>query len=127
LAVTLPFLPWQLYLDRGLGVSDHLQTAWNGSAWRLPILLPPTLLALWILRRNGAEWLAVPAAWPATQFYYSAMALPAVAGRPLLAGLFALPAPLVPPLVVMGWAAWLVWTTRRRTQVAESVEPLPAR
>jgi hypothetical protein len=127
LAVTLPFLPWQLYLEGGFGVSDHLQTAWNGSAWRLPILLPPTLLALWILRRHGAEWLAVPAAWPATQFYYSGMALPALAGRRLLAGLFALPAPLVPPLVVIGWAGWMVWTTRRGTRVAESAEPLPAR
>ncbi len=60
--VTLAVLPWQLYLDDGLGVSSHLVTAWNGSAWRIPILVPPTLLALWILRRDGAEWLAVPAA-----------------------------------------------------------------
>ncbi len=52
--------------------------------------MPPTLLALWVLRRDGAEWFAVPAAWPATQFYYVAMALPALVRRPLLAALLAL-------------------------------------
>ena len=34
LLVTLPLVPWQLYLDQGFGVGSHLQTAWNGSAWR---------------------------------------------------------------------------------------------
>lgn len=97
-------LPWQLYLDRGLGVGSHLQTAWNGSAWRLPILIPPTLVALWILRRRGAEWFAVPALFPATQFYYVAMALPALAGRPVVAALLALPMVLMTPLVVIGLA-----------------------
>ena len=100
LAVTLPLVPWQQYLDAGLGVTSHLSTAWNGSAWRLPILVPPTLLALWILRRRGAEWLAVPAAWPATQFYYVSTALPALVGRPLLAAILALPVPLMTPVVV---------------------------
>jgi hypothetical protein len=104
LAAMLLALPWQLYLDHGLGVNDHLQTAWNGSAWRLPILLPPTLLALWVLRRDGGDWFAVPALWPATQFYYVAMALPALVGRPLLAAAFAMPVPLLAPLVVIGLA-----------------------
>ena len=103
LAVTL-LLPWQLYLERGLGVGSHLQTAWNGSAWRIPLLIPPTLLALWILRRRGAEWFAVPAVFPATQFYYVAMALPALVGRPVLAALLALPMVLMAPLVVIGLA-----------------------
>ncbi len=100
-ALTL-LLPWQLYLERGLGVGSHLQTAWNGSAWRIPLLIPPTLLALWILRRRGAEWFAVPAVFPATQFYYVAMALPALVGRPVLAALLALPMVLMAPLVVIG-------------------------
>jgi hypothetical protein len=104
LAAMLLALPWQLYLDHGLGVNDHLQTAWNGSAWRFPILLPPTLLALWVLRRDGGDWFAVPALWPATQFYYVAMALPALVGRPLLAAAFAMPVPLLAPLVVIGLA-----------------------
>jgi hypothetical protein len=105
LAVVTLVLPWQLYLDRGLGVGSHLQTAWNGSAWRIPILVIPTLAALWVLRRQGAEWFAVPAVFPATQFYYVAMALPALVGRPIVAALLALPMVLMTPLVVMGLAA----------------------
>jgi hypothetical protein len=101
LLVTLPVLPWQLYVADGLGVSDHLGTAWNGSAWRLPVLVAPTLLGLWVLRRHGAEWFAVPAVWPATQFYYVGMALPAIVDRPILAAALALPVPLMAPVVVM--------------------------
>ena len=101
LAVALLVLPWRLYLESGLGVSDHLSTAWNGSAWRFPPLLIPTLLGLWVLRRQGAEWFAVPAVWPATQFYYVGMAMPAVVGRPVLAAAFALPVPMLVPVAVM--------------------------
>jgi hypothetical protein len=104
LAVVTLVLPWQLYLDRGLGVGSHLQTAWNGSAWRFPILVIPTLAALWVLRRQGAEWFAVPAVFPATQFYYVAMALPALVGRPIVAAFLALPMVLMAPLVVMALA-----------------------
>jgi hypothetical protein len=106
LLVTLPIVPWQQYLADGLAVS-HLEGAWNGSAWRVPILLAPTLLGLWILRRRGAEWLAVPAVWPQTQFYYVSTALPAVAQRPFLAAALALPAPLMTPLVVGVLATWV--------------------
>jgi hypothetical protein len=101
LVVTLPLVPWQLYLDQGLGVGSHLQTAWNGSAWRLPILIPFVLVGLWALRRRGAEWYAVPAIFPATQFYYVAMATPAVVKRPLVAAALALPMVLMAPVVVL--------------------------
>ena len=107
-------------------MGDHLGTAWNGSAWRFPILIPPTLLALWILRRQGAEWFAVPAVWPATQFYYVAMALPAVAKRPILAAAFAVPAPLLVPVVVMALAAWEWWSGWQRSRGhADPVESAP--
>jgi len=109
LAVSLPLLPWRDYLDQGLGISAVASTAWNGSAWRLPILIPAAVLALWLLRRHGAEWFAVPALWPGTQFYYVAMALPALVGHPLLAAALALPMPLMAPLTVMGYAALLVY------------------
>jgi hypothetical protein len=101
LAVTLLVVPWRQYLDVGLGVASHLDTAWDGSAWRLPILVPIVLAALWVLRHKGAEWFAVPAVFPATQFYYVAMALPAIAGRPILAAALALPMVLMAPLVVV--------------------------
>jgi hypothetical protein len=127
-AVTL-ILPWQLYLDRGLGVGSHLQTAWNGSAWRIPVLVVPTLVGLWILRRQGAEWFAVPAIFPATQFYYVAMALPALVGRPLIAALLALPMVLMVPLVVIGLAVREVafsqgWLPRSRDRRPRD-EPAP--
>jgi hypothetical protein len=112
LTVALLVLPWEAYVTGDSGLFSHLASAWNGSAWRFPILLPPTLLALWVLRRRGAEWLAIPAAWPATQFYYSAMALPALVGRPLLAATLALPMVLLPPVAVMAAAVALVWTER---------------
>ena len=101
LAITIPLLPWQLYIADGFGVTSHLGSAWNGSAWRLPILIPPTLLGLWVLRRKGSEWFAVPAVWPATQFYYVGMAMPAVIAEPFAAAALALPVPLMTPVLVM--------------------------
>ncbi len=104
LAVTLLVLPWQLYLrDAGI-IAGYLSGSWDGSAWRIPPLILPTLLGLWILRHKGGEWFAVPAIWPATQFYYVGMALPAIAGQPILAAALALPVPLMTPIVVMALA-----------------------
>ena len=59
------------------------------------------MLGLWILRHKGAEWFAVPAVWPATQFYYVSMAMPAVISMPLAAAALALPVPLMTPVLVM--------------------------
>lgn len=101
LAVTALLLPWQLYLEQGLGVGQHLQTAWNGSAWRAPLLIPLVAGALWVLRRDGGRWLAVPALFPATQFYYVAMALPAIRERRFVAAALALPMILMTPIVVI--------------------------
>jgi hypothetical protein len=113
LLVTLPIVPWQDYLQQGPAISGHLQSAWNGSAWRLPVLIPFVVIALWILRRRGAEWFVVPALFPATQFYYVAMALPALVGRPIVAALLALPMVLMTPIVVMCLAAMEVATAWR--------------
>lgn len=112
LLVTLPLVPWQLYFAEGLGVGTHLASAWNGSAFAVPILIPPTVVALWVLRRQGAEWFAVPALWPATQFYYVAMALPALVGRPRVAAALALPMILMAPIVVMVLATLAVLERR---------------
>lgn len=101
LAATILVLPWQQYIAAGGGVAEHLNDAWNGSAARFPPLLIPTVAALWILRAKGGEWWSIPAVWPATQFYYVATVLPAVARRPVLAALAAIPAPLLIPGVVI--------------------------
>ncbi len=113
LGFTLPVVPWQLYLEQGNAAAEHLATAWNGSAWRFPLLIPPTLLGLWVLRRQGAEWFAVGALWPATQFYYVSMALPAIKKRPIVAAALALPMPLMTSSVVIGLAVVHVWRERR--------------
>ncbi len=126
LVVVLPLLPWQLYITDGFGVSSHLASAWNGSAWRIPILIPPTLLGLWILRHKGAEWFAVPAVWPATQFYYVSMAMPAVISMPLAAAALALPLPLMTPVLVMVLAAIEVRQTGLAAALGRSVPPPPA-
>jgi hypothetical protein len=54
-----------------------------------------------VLRRRGGEWLAIPAVWPATEFYFVAMALPALVARPKLAAALALPVPVLAPVAVM--------------------------
>lgn len=114
LAVTTLILPWQQYIAAGGGVSDHLTDAWNGSAWRFPILLIPTAIGLWVLRAKGGEWWSIPAIWPATQFYYVATVLPAVARRPVLAALTAIPIPLMIPGIVMALAIRELREARQR-------------
>ena len=80
-AVTL-ILPWQMYLDRGWASAATCRPPGTAAHGGVPFLVAPTLVGLRILRRQGAEWFAVPAVFPATQFYYAAMALPALVGRP---------------------------------------------
>lgn len=125
LLITLPLLPWQLYLDGGLGVGSHLETAWNGSAWRVPVLIPFVLAALWVLRDRGAEWFIVPAVFPATQFYYVAMALPAIGERRLLAAALALPMVLMAPLVVIALAIHALLTGARPAPLRLPWRPAP--
>jgi hypothetical protein len=117
LAVTTLILPWQQYLANGFGVESHLNDAWNGSAARFPILLIPTVAALWVLRHKDGQWWSIPAVWPATQFYYVATVMPAVVRRPILAALVALPVPLLVPAIVIGLAAQ-EFRERRRSQTA---------
>ncbi len=125
LLATLPLVPWPLYLEQGAAAAEHLTTAWNGSAWRFPLLIPPTLLGLWVLRRQGAEWFAVGALWPATQFYYVAMALPAIVKRPVLAAALALPVPLMTPIVVITLAIVALWQGRRASTASSSERTQP--
>jgi hypothetical protein len=87
-------------------------------------MVPVTLVALWILRRDGAEWYAVPAIWPATQFYYVSTALPAISGRRLLAALAAAPVPLMIPAMVIVLAGRRVWLDRRAVTPAAGARSL---
>ena len=40
------------------------------------MIAPAVLLALWVVGRERAAWLAVPAIWPAQQFYYGTLVMP---------------------------------------------------
>jgi len=90
LVVTAPFVPWAVYLSERQTISERLErTAGGGlSVWAidqplLPIAVVLALLALAVLVRRDREraaWLAMPAFWPWTQWYYSSFAIPAVVG-----------------------------------------------
>ena len=118
LGVTLPLLPWGLWVDHRFGFEAATSLTWNGSAWRFTPLIPLVILALVVLRDRGAEWLTIPALWPGTQFFYHVFALPALQGRPVLAALLALPIPLIAPLAVIGYALFI---TRPSWLAPESV------
>ena len=125
---SLPLLPAFLaslgsvsgVLERG---TAHL-SAWG--TW----LVVPTVLALVMLRRRGAEWLVVPALWPATQRHYAAMSLPAVRRSPIGAALMSLSLPLAPAVAVIAMAVEAWWRDRRdrlRSGRSDEDDPLVVR
>ena len=114
-ACSLPLVA--LFLSNLGAVSTVLdeQTA-DLSAWGSWVLIP-TIGALFVLRRRGAEWLAVPALWPNTQRHYAALSLPAVKDSPIGAAVMSLGIPLAPAVAVMLMAIESWWHARRREHV----------
>jgi hypothetical protein len=112
LLVTAPFLPWGSYVARFGDLSAALSTQSDGglSATALPWLIPVAIVALLFAGRERAAWLAVPALWPTTQWYYSTLALPAL--TPLAAAVIAMP---IPGAAVV--AAVIVAVQRRNSTV----------
>ena len=116
LLVTAPFLPWESYIAQFGELSESLVSQSDGglSATAIPLLIPIALIALALAGRERAGWLAVPALWPATQWYYSTLAMPAL--TPVAAAIIAVP---VPGAAVV--AAIAVAYSRRNTSVARFV------
>jgi hypothetical protein len=110
LVLTAPILPWASYLAhaRELGESLVRQTDGGMSATMLPWLIPIGVLLLVLCGRERAAWMAVPVIWPATQFYYSTLAVPALRGASVAAAIMAVPAQGAPVLA----AAVLAWQAR---------------
>ena len=110
LLVTAPFLPWGSYISQFADLSAALETQSDGglSATALPWLIPIAIIALVLCGRERAGWLAVPVLWPATQWYYSTLALPAL--TPIAAALISVP---IPGFAVL--AAVAVAVERRNT------------
>ena len=115
--VTLPLLPWANYLGRLSATSTLLSEQSQGgmSAWFFPVLVPPAVLALFVLGRRRASWWAIPALWPSTQWYYSLMAMPVL--TPLTAAILAAPVQGGPGVAVIV-AAIEVWYRRRQAMRA---------
>ncbi|HEV8177896.1 MAG TPA: hypothetical protein VGP44_09435, partial [Gemmatimonadales bacterium] len=71
--VTLPILPWATFLGNVPTTSALLSEQSQGgmSAWFIPVLVPFTVGALFVMGSQRASWWLVPALWPSTQWYYS--------------------------------------------------------
>ena len=107
---SLPLLP--AFLESLETVTRVLDTQTAGlSAWGTWFLVP-TVLALAILRRRGAEWLVVPALWPNTQDHYGAISLPAIHRDRIAAAIIGLNIPLAPAVAVVIMAVRVAWQPR---------------
>lgn len=127
IAVTSPFLAWPTFLNEYGQISERLvlQASGGSSVAGVPILVPIAVIALLLLGRPRAAWLAVPVLWPSTQLYYAVIAVPALASAPLVAVGLAVPgAPLAVAVGVASQAAFervLAWIRPRK----QRIEPLP--
>ena len=121
-ALSLPEVP--NFLSTLGTVGEVLATSAKLSAWGTWLMIP-VLVALWILRRRGAEYLVVPALWPNSQSQYGTMALAAVHRSPLAAALIGLNTPLLPPLavIVMALEERLRMLRRSRDAVPSDGDP----
>ena len=103
------------------------------SAWGTWAMIP-ALWALYVLRRDGAEWLAVPALWPNTQSHYGTLAMPALKSSRLAAAIMSLAIPFAPVVAVLVLAAQVILRDRRprdvdgpltaRTPAPDQAEPV---
>jgi hypothetical protein len=77
--LTLPVLPWATFLSELGTIGSRLSSQNENGLPNLVLLLlaPAAAVALWVVGRERAAWLAVPALWPAQQFYYGTLVMPA--------------------------------------------------
>ncbi len=78
LLVTAPILPWPAFLANLDEIGARLSSQNENGLPNLVLIAiaPAVLLALWVVGRERAAWLAVPAIWPAQQFYYGTLVMP---------------------------------------------------
>jgi hypothetical protein len=90
-AVTVPVLPWSIYVRRFGEISRTLEAQSQGgmSATTSWVLIAIAVLALVLVGRRRAAWLAVPGMWPSTQWYYASLGIPGL--TPIAAALMAIP------------------------------------
>ncbi|HEY3165363.1 MAG TPA: hypothetical protein VGJ71_13435 [Candidatus Limnocylindrales bacterium] len=114
--MTVPFLPWSLFLDRWPAVNDALASQSGGgglSALATPLLVPVALVAALLLGRERLAWWAVPVFWPYTQWYYASMVLPVA--TPLAAMALAAPVRGATTVAIVLAVVELWWARRDST------------
>jgi hypothetical protein len=118
---------WSQYLGDVAGVQAWLTSAGTHGGFsaardpRLWALTAVALGALALIERRAVGWLAVPALWPATQYFYATFALPL--RSPWLAAALALAEPkaaAVVPWAIVAYALCLV-ALRLRQRLARPV------
>jgi len=122
---TVLFAPgtWAAFLHEAGAVAGaiHAESGGGASAWGEPALFAASAVALGLLAMvdpRAACWLAVPALFPTTQYYYAMFALPV---GPFVAAAMAFPWPGAPALVTIGYAAVrLALEVRRRRSGSKS-------
>ena len=120
--VTLPILPWATFFGHLSETAGFLTDQSQGgmSAWFFPILVPFAAIALVVMGREKASWWFIPALWPATQWYYTLMAMPAMTA--LTAAILAPPVQGLPAVAAVVAAAE-IWYRRRQSPLGS---PQPA-
>ena len=109
-AATLPFLPWQRFLEQLPQIGATLARQDVGdSTFGEPVLMVIGAIALLLLGPRRALWLAVPVLWPYAQPIYKVMTVPML--TPVLALAWALP---IPGLTLVGIVAYAVLVTAER-------------
>lgn len=98
------------------------------SAAIVPLLLVPMaviILALAVVDRRAASWLAVPALWRSSQFFTQTFAMPLFVGgaAPVLAALLAIPSRGVVPLAIAAYVVVRLWQIRGQQVYPE--RPIP--
>jgi hypothetical protein len=115
---------WASFLHQAGAVANtiHAESGGGASAGGEPLMFVPALVALGLLALvdlRAASWLAVPALFPTTQYYYAMFALPV---DPFMAAAMAFPLPGVPALVTIGYTiVRLVLEMRRRSRRARGL------
>ena len=121
---------WSTYLAEVGPTAGRLadEAAGGFSAAIVPALLVPMaaiIVALALLDRSAASWLAVPALWPSTQFFTQTFAMPVLAtgGFAWLAALLAIPSRGVVPVAIAAYVLVRLWQVRGQTLTPDI--PLP--
>jgi hypothetical protein len=119
---------WSTYLGEFSMTQARLsaEAAGGFSAAIVPILIVPmacVMLALAIVDRTAASWLAVPALWPASQFFTQTFALPVLAARSSMwfAALLAIPSRGVVPIAISLYVVSRLWAVRGQEIKADLV------